>query len=150
MDLINFQMIEKVIAVDKNLLTLHAMSQVPFASPILDAHFPSYPLLPGVFLLETMAQAAGYLSMWIKDYKQLSLLFAANELKIRGPALPGAVLDIQVHITHQGSGFVVADGKILLQDKCIASSELRLRLIDFPSQETQARVREQGLKIGLA
>ena len=57
-----FQMIDRVSAVDPASGRLDASSTVPDASPVFEGHFPGLPLVPGVLLIETMAQASGFLA----------------------------------------------------------------------------------------
>jgi len=56
-----FQMLDRVEQLDAERAALVAFSRVPDTSPVFEGHFPGHPLMPGVLLLETMAQAAGYL-----------------------------------------------------------------------------------------
>ncbi len=53
-----FQMIDRVESVDLAAGKLIARSVVPEKSPVFEGHFPGYPLVPGVLLIETMAQAS--------------------------------------------------------------------------------------------
>jgi 3-hydroxyacyl-[acyl-carrier-protein] dehydratase len=56
-----FQMITRVVEFDAQAKTLTAAADVPAESPVFEGHFPGYPLLPGVLMIEAMAQTSGWL-----------------------------------------------------------------------------------------
>ena len=66
-----FQMIDKVESVDLGLGLLKATSTVPMESPVFEGHFPGMPLVPGVLLIDTMAQASGMLMLAVKDFEAI-------------------------------------------------------------------------------
>ena len=107
-----FQMIDKVESVDLGLGRLKATSTVPMESPVFEGHFPGMPLVPGVLLIETMAQASGMLLLAVKDFEAMPFLMSVDGAKMRTFVEPGAVLDIEAELEHDGSGFAVTKAKI--------------------------------------
>jgi 3-hydroxyacyl-[acyl-carrier-protein] dehydratase len=61
MRLETFQMITRVVSFDPGAKRLVAAADVPAESPVFEGHFPGYPLLPGVLMIEAMAQTSGWL-----------------------------------------------------------------------------------------
>ena len=65
---------------------------MPDASPVFEGHFPGHPLVPGVLLTETMAQASGYLVLGLMDFTHMPFLMAVDKARFRTFVGPGAVL----------------------------------------------------------
>ncbi|MGO7036381.1 beta-hydroxyacyl-ACP dehydratase, partial [Rhizobium ruizarguesonis] len=73
-----FQMIDRVEAVDLKKGTLKARSVVPAKSPVFEGHFPGMPLVPGVLLIETMAQASGMLVLAVTNFAAMPFLMTVD------------------------------------------------------------------------
>ncbi|MBC7151840.1 MAG: beta-hydroxyacyl-ACP dehydratase [Rhizobium sp.] len=144
-----FQMIDKVEAVDLDRGTLKARSVVPEKSPVFEGHFPGMPLVPGVLLIETMAQASGMLVLAAKDFTAMPFLMSVDGAKMRAFVEPGAVLEIEAHLEHDGSGFAVTKAKISSDGKKISDAQLKLRTMPFSEVPLADIVRKRAEEIGL-
>lgn len=118
-----FQMIDKVEAVDMATRTLKARSVVPDNSPVFEGHFPGMPLVPGVLLIETMAQASGMMVLAFSDFSAMPFLMSVDGAKMRTFVEPGAVLDIEAVLEHDGSGFAVTKAKITCEGKKVCDAQ---------------------------
>ena len=100
--------------------SLTALKLVSHSEPILQGHFPGYPVLPGVVQIEAMAQAAVILtakSGVFDPATQLCYLAGVTESKFRAPARPGDVLEIRIVAERLGKigkfrGEISADGVV--------------------------------------
>src|ERR1700680_1199848 len=101
------QLIDRVVELDLVGRTIKAQAQVPDASTIFEGHFPGHPLMPGVLLIETMAQASGWLIIGVKQFERMPFLAAVREAKLRTFVSPGQMLSITASLIHDGSGFAV-------------------------------------------
>ncbi|MCD7109941.1 beta-hydroxyacyl-ACP dehydratase [Rhizobium sp. DKSPLA3] len=144
-----FQMIDRVEAVDMTAKTLRARSVVPAQSPVFEGHFPGYPLVPGVLLIETMAQASGFLVLAVTDFAAMPFLMTVDGAKMRSFVEPEAVLDIEVVLEHDGSGFAVTKAKISSAGKRIADAQLKLRTVPFDQLPLGPIVRKRAEEVGL-
>lgn len=144
-----FQMIDKVEAFSLHDATLKARSVVPAASPVFEGHFPGMPLVPGVLLIETMAQASGFLIMAVSGFAAMPFLMSVDNAKMRSFVAPGAVLDIEVHLEHDGSGYAVTKAKITSDGKKICDAQLKLRTLPFSEVPLADIVRKRAADIGL-
>src|SRR3954463_4206934 len=85
---------------------------VPTTSTIFEGHFPGYPLMPGVLLIEAMAQTSGWLAIALMKFERMAFLAAVKEAKMRAFVTPGKTLKIEAGIVHEGSGFTITEAKI--------------------------------------
>ena len=149
MQLEYFRMIDAVVALDDTDGKITCRSTVPQDSPIFEGHFPGHPLMPGVLLIETMAQASGYLILKRNGFSQMAFFIAADKVKLRQFVQPGDMLDINATLQHEGSGYAVTTAQIMRGDAKICDAELKFRLMPFLNAELQNSMRQQAQRIGL-
>jgi len=143
-----FQMIDRVVSVDPE--GIAAEATVPLASPVFEGHFPGHPLVPGVLLVETMAQASGYLLLHRLGFARMPFLIGSKETKLRSFVAPGAVLSVTATLVHEGSGFAVTNAAITAGGKRICEvRELKFSVQDFPAHELRTAMRGRAVQIGL-
>ena len=143
-----FEMIDRVTAFDRDAKRLEAQSVVPMRSPVFEGHFPGHPLVPGVLLTETMAQASGYLVLGLMDFTHMPFLMAVDKARFRTFVGPGAELAIAAEIEHEGSGYAVTKARIAVDGKAICDAELRFKTMPFPAG-LDLPMRERARQIGL-
>ena len=144
-----FQMIDRVESVDADLKTLRARSVVPSKSPVFEGHFPGMPLVPGVLLIETMAQASGFLVLAASDFAAMPFLMSVDGAKMRTFVEPDAVLDIEAFLEHDGSGYAVTKAKITSSGKKVCDAQLKLRTMPFAEVPLADIVRKRAVEVGL-
>ncbi|MGO4706655.1 3-hydroxyacyl-ACP dehydratase FabZ family protein [Microvirga sp. 2MCAF38] len=143
-----FEMIDRVVVLDREAKRIEAQSTVPMESPVFEGHFPGHPLVPGVLLTETMAQASGYLILGLMDFTHMPFLMAVDKARFRTFVGPGTVLTITASLEHEGSGYAVTKAKIAVEGKSICDAELRFRIMPFPA-DLDGQMRAQARRIGL-
>src|SRR2546425_10792918 len=103
-----FQLIDRIVDLDLAQQTIRTEARVPTASTIFEGHFPGYPLMPGVLLIEAMAQTSGWLIIGATRFTRMPFFAAVKEAKLRSFVLPGQELALSAKLMHEGSGFAVA------------------------------------------
>src|ERR1700757_928807 len=117
-----FQLIDRVVDLDLATRTIRAEAVVPTTSTIFEGHFPGYPLMPGVLLMEAMAQTSGWLIIAFTRFSRMPFLAAFKEAKLRSFVRPGDVLALSATLAHEGSGFAVTRAEIKIDDKLVCNA----------------------------
>jgi 3-hydroxyacyl-[acyl-carrier-protein] dehydratase len=139
-----FQLIDRIVALDLSERTIRTEARVPDHSTIFEGHFPGYPLMPGVLLIEAMAQTAGWLVIGITKFTRMPFFAALKEAKLRSFVTPGQTLALSAKLLHEGSGYAVAQAEIRHDGKRICDAELTFRLVEFPNAEFRASMEKMA------
>ncbi|MBR0827654.1 beta-hydroxyacyl-ACP dehydratase [Bradyrhizobium manausense] len=148
MQLEYFHLIDRIVdlKVDEKKVVVEA--QVPQESTIFEGHFPGYPLMPGVLLIESMAQASGWLLLGVLKFERMPILAAVKEAKVRGSVFPGDLMSIEATVAHEGSGYAMTEAKIRVNGKLRANSTLTFTLIPFPNADMRAFMDTVAKRVG--
>ena len=108
-----------------------ALKNVTINEPFFRGHFPSHPIMPGVLIVEAMAQAAGVLALEsVPAEKRGAPVFfmGLDKVKFRKPVVPGDQLIFEVQIIKFRSKVVKACGKAFVEGSIVAEAELMATL----------------------
>ncbi len=117
--------------------SLVAIKNVTYNEPFFQGHFPQRPVMPGVLILETMAQATGLLAFRTLDMtaerETLYFLVGMDKVRFKKPVGPGDQLIIKASLKHARRGIWVFDCRAEVEDKVVASAQIMCteRDIDF-------------------
>ena len=118
-----FLLIDKVIKIEENKIT--AIKNVTANEYYFQGHFPAEPVMPGVLIIESLAQA-GAVALLIKDeFKGKIAYFAGiNNAKFRRKVVPGDTLRLEVELTKVRGKAGVGYGIAYVDDKKVCEGEL--------------------------
>ena len=127
-----FLLIDKLtdIIINKSITGIKA---VTFNEPFFPGHFPEHPVMPGVLILEAMAQTAACLvSYENKSLSSNNLVFftGIEKAKFRKPVTPGNELFLKINFISSKRTFYKFNGEAFVQNKLVASSEFSAMLVN--------------------
>jgi len=103
------------------------IKNVTYNEPFFPGHFPGRPIMPGVLIVEAMAQTAGmliYQSIDEESRKKPAFFLGMDNVKFRKPVIPGDQLRLEVEITKHRQSIWGFKGKALVDGKLVAEAEL--------------------------
>jgi 3-hydroxyacyl-[acyl-carrier-protein] dehydratase len=144
-----FQMVDRITALDLAARRIATSCQVPEQSPVFEGHFPGYPILPGVLMIETMAQTGGWLVLATLGCTRMPFLMQVEKAKMRSFVSPGQALEAEAHLVHEGSGYAVVKASISVAGKKVTDAEIRYGVVPFPNETLKAAMLETARRVGL-
>ena len=121
-----FLLVDRITAIEKNVKAT-GYKNVTANEQFFQGHFPEYPIMPGVLIVEALAQAGGVLFFEGADKeKRGSLVYfmGMDKVKFRQPVVPGDQLILEVNILKQRAKTLKMSGIATVDDKRVAEAEL--------------------------
>ena len=103
-------------------------------------HFPGMPIMPGVLIIESMAQTAGLLLLQeVKDRKKKLIYFVSiDNARFRRPVVPGDQLKIEMNVVAWRHGFGKFDGRATVNGEVAAEATLMCKMVDLETEQAPA------------
>ena len=109
--------------------SLHASRNIVEDDPILRGHFPGNPIVPGVLIVEGLAQASAILGqISMETHYDTCLLIEIEKCRFRRQVVPGDVLHYRVRLTKQRKFFYWFDGEAATEQGIVASATFSAKL----------------------
>ena len=125
-----FLLVDRIIELEAERIV--GIKNVTINEPFFMGHFPDFPVMPGVLIVEAMAQVAGVLVLsQIPDRKdKLVLLASVEEAKFRRPVRPGDQLRIEMKLTRRKASIAKMHGTATVDGLVVAEAEMMCKLAD--------------------
>ncbi|HWV12262.1 MAG TPA: 3-hydroxyacyl-ACP dehydratase FabZ [Sphingobium sp.] len=115
--------------------TIHAVKAVSINESFFQGHFPGRPIMPGVLIVEAMAQAAGVLTvetLGLRSSGKLVYFMSIDGAKFRNPVEPGCLLDLHVEMLQLRGRVCKFAGKATVDGKLCAEANFVAMIADPP------------------
>jgi 3-hydroxyacyl-[acyl-carrier-protein] dehydratase len=126
-----FLMVDSIVEVEK-LKRIVGIKNVSINEAHFQGHFPGRPVMPGVLIIEAMAQVGGLLLLLEIPDRDSKLMFlaAVDGARFRRPVLPGDQLRVEVKVLSWRGDFCKIEGKASVDGKLAAEATLMCKMID--------------------
>ena len=126
-----FLLVDKIIhlELDKKVI---GIKSVTVNEPFFQGHFPGQPVMPGVLIIEAMAQTGGILMLnsYIDPSSKLVYFMGINNAKFRKPVVPGDQLILEAELVTKRSKVVVIKAKAYVGNNLVAEADLTAAVVD--------------------
>ncbi len=135
-----FLMVDKIIhlELDKKVI---GVKSVTINEPFFQGHFPGQPVMPGVLILEAMAQAGGalLLNSFMNPEEKLVYFMQINNAKFRKPVVPGDQLFLEIELTNKKSKVMMFSGKAYVDNNLVAEADFMAGVVDREENTKQQK-----------
>jgi beta-hydroxyacyl-ACP dehydratase FabZ len=125
-----FLLVDRILEMDEERIV--GIKNVTCNEPFFQGHFPEFPVMPGVLIVEAMAQVAGVLVSKSGGDNKGKLMFLASidEAKFRKPVLPGDQLRIEMKLIKRKTSVVKMQGTASVDGSVVAEAIVMCKLVE--------------------
>ena len=129
-----FLMVDRILEIEPGVRAL-GVKNISANEPFFQGHFPGNPVMPGVLIIEALAQTAG-IAVAIKDENRgkLGLFASVESIKFKRQVVPGDILMLEADITNFKLGFAKAKVRATVEGDTAAEGEIKIALVAPPPQ----------------
>ena len=130
-----FLLVDRIVAMEGE-KRIVGVKNVTINEQFFQGHFPGAPVMPGVLILEAMAQVAGVLIYRDMPDKESRLIYftGVESAKFRRPVIPGDQLRIEMELLNRRSNFGRMMGRVTVEAKLVAEAVVVFAIVDRPGK----------------
>ena len=132
-----FLLVDRIVAMEPERVV--GIKNVTLNEPFFMGHFPDFPVMPGVLIVEAMAQTAGVLVLQSMPDRQnkLVLLVAIDYARFRRPVVPGDTLRMEMTIVKRKASVAKIAGRATVDGQLVAEIEVMCKLADKEEKQPE-------------
>ena len=125
-----FLLVDRVLEIEKE--RVRAIKNVTYNEPFFCGHFPGQPVMPGVLVVEALAQAGGYLLFSQVEDREGKLIFFSgiDNCRFRKPVVPGDQLVFEVEVVAVRRTFAKIHGRALVDGEVVCEADLMSVMVE--------------------
>ena len=125
-----FLLVDRIISFEAG-IRIVGQKNVTINEPFFQGHFPGHPIMPGVLILEAMAQVGGVFAHLSGDVEQdrVPYFIGIDKARFRKPVMPGDVLTLNLDLQSTRRGIYTFAGRALVNEKLVAEAELKATFV---------------------
>ena len=123
-----FLMVDRIVEMEPNVRAV-GIKNVTVNEPFFQGHFPGNPIMPGVLIVEAMAQVAGVLAFSSGMQGSSVYFMSIEKAKFRKPVVPGDQIKLEIKVLQQRGNVWRFSGLALVDEKVVSESEFTAMLI---------------------
>ena len=124
-----FLLVDRVTEIEPNKKAV-GLKNVTFNEPFFQGHFPGNPIMPGVLVLEAMAQVSGILAMHNRPKGSSVYFMSIEKAKFRKPVVPGDQLQFEISVLQKRKNVWKFAGQTFVDGKVVAEAEFKAMIIE--------------------
>ena len=126
-----FLLVDRILSMEPGVRAT-GIKNVSGNEPFFQGHFPGHPIMPGVLIIEAMAQVGGAFAMISNQIgtDKVTYFIGIDKCRFRKPVLPGDVLRIELDLTNLRRGIYTFEGKAFVEGVLVAEAELKATFAD--------------------
>lgn len=125
-----FLLVDRILDIDIDKGTIIGQKNLTINESFFQGHFPDAPIMPGVLILEALAQTGGVLVHFKANTTKIAILLSVNNAKFRNPVKPGDALILKCEGIHFSSKGGRVRAHAYVNDKMAADCEITFALVD--------------------
>ena len=124
-----FLLVDKIVDIGEEKIT--GIKNVTVNEPFFQGHFPEYPIMPGVLIIEALAQTCGVLvGKRVENKGKLAYFASINNAKFRKPVFPGDTLILEIVVTKHRPKIVQVHGQAKVGENVVAEADMLFTLLE--------------------